>query len=540
MLRRTLCSLVLTVPGLAQTVAVPELVVQAGDPGGTGLVKDVQDLLVNDAGQWVALVITDNPFVNKRSVVLREGHVYLKSGDAAPGVPGYTFAYFLTADLNGAGHVALTTQLWGAGPSDVVRACYLDKHLIRREGSACLAAGLGPGATYVSIWSAWLGESGSLLLHAWIDDPAAPGDVGFMLLLLHVDNATGAVLDETVLARAGDVLPGPTDPIEDFYPLLSSYPSTSEALDLGDDDALAFAARLEGADPFHAAAMVGGQLVSQVGQNSAVPGFEWGEPTALDVGPPGSWLLASRLVGDPAGDSVLVRNGVPFAQEGAAVPGLPAQTLTGILGGSPPRLGADDRVLWRGGWTGSSALFVGRKAVAQTDVTGTAGGVLRSIDRFALSPDGRRVALVGSLDDGSPELHDGALLLELGPWTDEGFALAPTDAPLTGGVPALLAAGSLQAGQPLGLYLTEAAPGAQAFVVAGLSVLAAPFKGGTLVPQPQVLVPVVVDASGSATIEAGWPAGLPSGTSLHVQIWVTDASGPHGFTASNAVRGDAP
>jgi len=122
-----------------------------------------------------------------------------------------------------------------------------------------------------------------------------------------------------------------------------------------------------------------------------------------------------------------------------------------------------------------------------------------------------------------------------GPWKDLGFAKAGSQ-----GTPHLLATGALTANSSNQLALSSAAPSAAATLVVGLTAVLAPFKGGTLVPQPQVLVPVVVDASGTATIEAGWPAGVPSGTSVHAQIWVTDASGPHGFTASNAVRGDAP
>jgi hypothetical protein len=34
-----------------------------------------------------------------------------------------------------------------------------------------------------------------------------------------------------------------------------------------------------------------------------------------------------------------------------------------------------------------------------------------------------------------------------------------------------------------------------------------------------------------------WPAGVPAGTALYFQIWVSDPSAPAGLSASNGLKG---
>jgi glyoxylase-like metal-dependent hydrolase (beta-lactamase superfamily II) len=121
------------------------------------------------------------------------------------------------------------------------------------------------------------------------------------------------------------------------------------------------------------------------------------------------------------------------------------------------------------------------------------------------------------------------------PWTDLGQSLAGAS-----GTPDLVATGSLADGTKLSFALDGAAQGAGAWLVAGLSSLSAAFKGGVLVPAPQVLTPLATDGTGHVGLAGQWPAGLPTATTLYAQFWVQDAGGPHGFAASNAQLGTTP
>jgi hypothetical protein len=127
--------------------------------------------------------------------------------------------------------------------------------------------------------------------------------------------------------------------------------------------------------------------------------------------------------------------------------------------------------------------------------------------------------------------------LDLPPtWTDLGDGLAGSV-----GTPTLVGGGSLAAGTTLSVTLAGGAPGGTAALVLGFGVLGAPFKGGTLVPQPALLLHgLPLDGAGSVALSGLVPGGLPGGTTLVLQAWLADAAGPAGWAASNAVCGVAP
>ena len=124
----------------------------------------------------------------------------------------------------------------------------------------------------------------------------------------------------------------------------------------------------------------------------------------------------------------------------------------------------------------------------------------------------------------------------LRPWTGLGHGLRGAHLP-----PALWGEGSLQGGTPVTLRLAAVPASAQVVLFVGFSALLAPFKGGTLVPHPNLIVPgLVANGSGTLTLTTTWPAGVPAGSELFMQAWVVDAAGPAGFTASPGIRGVTP
>ncbi len=122
------------------------------------------------------------------------------------------------------------------------------------------------------------------------------------------------------------------------------------------------------------------------------------------------------------------------------------------------------------------------------------------------------------------------------PFTDLDGALAGG-----AGTPKLAGSGTLAASTPVTLALSNAAPSSATALFVGLSALNAPFKGGTLVPNPDVVVPgLLTDGAGQLTLASTWPPGIPSGFSMYFQAWVADAGGPQGFAASNGLQGTTP
>ncbi|MFT7465426.1 MAG: hypothetical protein ACI9EF_003793 [Pseudohongiellaceae bacterium] len=109
------------------------------------------------------------------------------------------------------------------------------------------------------------------------------------------------------------------------------------------------------------------------------------------------------------------------------------------------------------------------------------------------------------------------------------------------GTPLLVGRGTMIAPAPVALNLSGALESSVAALVIGLAELGVPFKGGTMVPQVDVLfIGLPLDSAGELVVSAPWPAGLPSGFSSWYQFWVTDPAGPLGFAASNGLAGTTP
>lgn len=111
----------------------------------------------------------------------------------------------------------------------------------------------------------------------------------------------------------------------------------------------------------------------------------------------------------------------------------------------------------------------------------------------------------------------------------------------THGQPYLLGTDDLVGGQEFGLELEGALANTSAQLVIGFDKVNAPFKGGVLVPSPDVILrDLSTDAMGNLTLSRPWPVDVPTGTEVYFQFWVSDPAGPAGFAASNAIVGTAP
>lgn len=178
-----------------------------------------------------------------------------------------------------------------------------------------------------------------------------------------------------------------------------------------------------------------------------------------------------------------------------------------------------------GGWTGT-----GNIALAPLFGDGAAGDLTLS----AGSP------CINAGNPSSPTDPDGSVA-DMGalpftqPFLSLGSGLAGTN-----GIPGLVATGTLVAGTPIALILSGAKPFAPSWLVVGVAQLNAPFKGGVMVPTPDLLFAQTTDFFGASSFGGLWPAGVPSGFTTYFQWWISDPAGPKGFAASNALAGTTP
>jgi hypothetical protein len=152
-----------------------------------------------------------------------------------------------------------------------------------------------------------------------------------------------------------------------------------------------------------------------------------------------------------------------------------------------------------------------------------------------LDGDGRVELVVGSAGGLGNDPQPGRVRTAGIPlvWADLGHGLAGA-----GGVPTLQPMGLLQGDTPWKLVVSGGALLANTVVVLGLSELSAPFKGGVLVPQPDILIGgLVTGAAGELSLQGTWPPGTPADVPFWLQAWIADGGAPAGFAATNGVRG---
>ena len=103
------------------------------------------------------------------------------------------------------------------------------------------------------------------------------------------------------------------------------------------------------------------------------------------------------------------------------------------------------------------------------------------------------------------------------------------------GAPVLTLSGQMCAGHNYNIALTNAAPSSISAMIVGFAAINSKFNGGTLVPNPNVVVILPTNAGGGLAFSPPWPVGLDS-LPLYFQWWIADPTGPFGMTASNAVH----
>lgn len=246
-------------------------------------------------------------------------------------------------------------------------------------------------------------------------------------------------------------------------------------------------------------------------------GFSNDEIDEVKLGPDGSIFLA--------GDTTSSPNSFPVTPDG--------WDITKGGGGDTylVRLTGDGKAVTYGTYIGGNGSSIDECRSMALDESGNAfvAGEAFSTD-FPVTP--------GAFDSTLTDFKDCFVVrFAFAPWawSDLGFGLPGA------GVPKLTGNGTLQPGSAGELKLSGVLPVTSGVLVTGLTAINAPFKGGTLVPAPVVLLPLVVGVTGEVVLSwTAWPVGVPSGTTLDFQAWFHDPFGPKGWSASNALLGVTP
>ncbi|HTE05437.1 MAG TPA: hypothetical protein VK824_04505, partial [Planctomycetota bacterium] len=84
--------------------------------------------------------------------------------------------------------------------------------------------------------------------------------------------------------------------------------------------------------------------------------------------------------------------------------------------------------------------------------------------------------------------------------------------------------------------LKNGKPSSPAALFIGYSALNIAFKGGVLVPTPDLTVPFTTDGSGGYTYPITWPSVATIGATAWFQFWVKEQNSPEVWASSNAMK----
>lgn len=538
--------------GIGRAQITP-IVLEGQSVPGVGNVTLIDNLAVNSQGVWLVEADTDQANTDTDQVLLKSGALFLREGQVLAAPAGASIDSFDTIDLNATGQSGWNFFLGNTGGTGNDSGIFLGDQLTLQEGTLSSAAGFSPGTPYVGFFECKIDSASRILIVASVDDPAIASTVDRALVVFDVDSASGALLGETVIFKEGDALPGQTALVTDF----GTGPHNFDFNDAGD---VLFVADLD-SPTADGVVYRNGTLLAQEGSPSPVAGRNWltlstSMRMALNAG--GSHVHTGTLDGDTASDSVIVRDGALYRQEGDSPPPIAPFALTSFGTSAPVDLDDQGRVLWFGDWndpdtTRDTGLFLDDLLLVQEGVTEINGQTLSGLsgvqDAFAISPDGRWVIFEGTLSGSLA----GAFLIDLdGCLPSAAYCTASTTS-LPGcqallassGAPSLanpggfaIAAGAVP-GEVLGIcFFGENGAAAVPFgssggfvCVQGPVFRAAPkSSGGVSGSCSGVLAFTLADLIAASTI-------VEDGNTIHAELWFRDPPNlPDGFGLSNAIR----
>jgi hypothetical protein len=385
----SLCGLLAPHAGAGVFFKVTTIVIEGNDVPGVGAVTTINNIAVNDAGDWLVEADTDHFDPNADVVMLRNGSLYLREGQAVD-PPGATISSFDSVNLNAGVHSGFNFFLDGTEGSTDDSGVYFDTTLVIQESDPVNLPGISPGTPYIGFFDVKINDANQLLIMASIDDPNIESTVDRALIGMNNDGTGGVVF-----LKEGDLVPGQKEELTDFE-------TGPHATAFNNDGVPMFIVDMTGDTAMDSAVYVGNAVVAQEGSPSDVDLRPWSSLSSarVDLANTGNYVISGSLSGDAATNAVIVDASGKITQEGDPAPGATDFQLTGF-GSGPVHITDRDQVLWYGDWDD-----------ANTEIdTGLVLDDALLIQEGVTVIDGRLVETVRGIEDGYKISRNGRFIL---------------------------------------------------------------------------------------------------------------------------------
>ncbi|MEM9380732.1 MAG: hypothetical protein AAGB93_12340 [Planctomycetota bacterium] len=396
----------LVAPAAAQSLSI---VLTEGDVvPGVGTITRVDGVAIADGGATLIEVDTDNPDTDADGVVLRNGSVFLREGGVLAAPAGASIGSFDGTSVRPDGRSVFNLFLDGTSGSSDDSGLYVDDVLVIQESDVSTAPEFTPGTPFIGFFDVEWVTDDRFLCVASIDDPNIDSTVDRALMLIDVGLA-GNLVNERVIVKEGDFLPGQTEPIADFE-------TGAEESAVAGSGSVLFTVDLAGDTTVDRAVYLDTTLLMQEGSPSPVPGRNWGSLTSpeLDLNEAGDWVVKANLdSSDSSNDQVIVKNGAIFRREGDTLPAISGFTFTDFGGSVGVWLTDAGDVIWFGDWNDPDSsrdegLFFNDTLLVQEGVTQIGGQTIVDLsditEQVAVSRSGSQILLEGEIAGPGPDL----------------------------------------------------------------------------------------------------------------------------------------
>lgn len=403
---------------VAGVTTVTTLVAEGDLIRGIGVVTSVDAIAVNNNGSWLVEVDTNHPDTEADVLVLRDGVLFAREGQSLDAPPGATLGSFDSVNLNNAGHIGWNLFLDGlAGNED--SGIFFNLDLVTQEGTSPTAPGLSLETLFIGFFEARINDGNSTFVIASVDDPAIPSSVDQVAIWFHQDPESGEV-SQSLLYAEGDLIP-------DTGEAVTSFGTGPENIAINSSGSALIVAALTGDSATNAAIVLDDTLVARKGDIAPGTGLAQNISTStrVDLNDRGDIVYRTNLSGGPtATNQVIIRNGETFVQKGDDAPGVEGERIIEGFGTGPTLIDNDGEVIWYAELSGDNAtdqvLYRGDTIILQKGVTTVDGRTLTTIggttatgnitEGFAVSDNGRYIIVRAVLDGDTTA----AILVDLG------------------------------------------------------------------------------------------------------------------------------
>lgn len=384
---------------------------------GVGGITFINNVAINNNGQWYVEADTNNPDTDTDVVVLAgfafgPYAVAYREDQPLASPPGARLDSFDAINLNDTGNSGWNFFLDGTSGLSDDSGIFFNDNLVLQEGSHSTAAGFSGPTPFVGFFEAKINNGNQILVMASMDDPNIPSTVD--RALIRVDNP-GGIFTETLIAKEGDeLLPGR---------FVSDFETGAEEFSFNDAGDVLYVADLDGDTSTDVTVWLNGTLLAQEGGASPDPNqtYEFLSSRGNDLNNHGDYVFKANLTGNTTRDEVLIVNGAIYRREGQTLPAIAPFVLAGTspFGTGSGSIEIDDagNVVWFGDWDDpdtdvDTGLFYNDQLLIREG--DTIDGMVVDIisggeDGFQLSENGRWLIVEVTYDGGI----NAAVLIEL-------------------------------------------------------------------------------------------------------------------------------